>query len=103
MKVTIKTLEDLPEVPDVDGHFGSLDLAKQAAVAAGNQRHDTTKGCTMCLMDENGEELARVAIGEPEAAPAEGEEKAEEGKKPKSKSKSKPKKKDKKKKKKKKK
>ena len=84
MKVTIKTLEDFPEVPEVEGQFGTLDLAKQAATVAGNGRHDKTAGCTMCILGENGEELARVELGDAPAAPAEdsGEDSTGEEKKP---------------------
>lgn len=87
MKVTIKTLEDFPEVPDVVGSFGSLDLAKAAAIRKADARHDKSKPCTMCIVDDDGQELARVEVGPPQEVPVEeGTEKPAEEKKSKRKS-----------------
>lgn len=88
MRLEIVTLEDLPEVPDMDVTVASIEKGMDLAREQAHCRHDGTQKCTMVLRHPKGDEVGRVeiaAVEEPVLVLDEEEKKEEAEKSPKKK------------------
>lgn len=79
MKIVISSKEDSSDIPQSEGVFGSLDLARREALRCADLRQDGTESVTMLLTDECGQVTEVVVPGRPEPVviPDESEEKKE--------------------------